>query len=121
MVLGGFVVVFRFCVMENKEIVNTVLGVVSEFTDVEVSDILSSCRKEDIVDARCIAIMILITILPIPYVCEVFKTTNQNVSYIKGLFRKRMRQRPYAGIAYKNALTEIAGRYGMPIKSFSAF
>ena len=45
--------------MKKSEIFAEVLRVVSEMTEIEVDDILSDCRREDVVEARVLLIYVL--------------------------------------------------------------
>ncbi len=47
--------------MKKSEIFNNVIEIVSNCTEISTKDIVSSCRRADIVDARCIAIHWLFT------------------------------------------------------------
>lgn len=95
--------------MEKKS-VNIINNTVSKYTDIEVQDILGKSRKEEIVDARFMAIYILFQRLNISCntICECYGITKQAVSHAHTSFLDRTRNKLYLNIAFKNTLKELA-------------
>lgn len=61
----------------KTELLNEVLGIVSEVCEVSREDILSHCKKEEVLSARCLFV----------YYCKEYGVTNQ--ALVEFLHRKR--------------------------------
>lgn len=93
----------------EKKLVKSICEVVSEYTDVTIEEIRGKSRREDIVDARFMAIYICSHKLGIAtsVLCECFQITKQNISYVVGVFNDKKRERPYLGMAYKGVIQSL--------------
>ena len=93
----------------EKKLVKQICEIVAEYTDVSTDEIKGKNRREDIIDARFMAIYICSQKLGIAtcVLCEYFSMTKQNISYAVETFLDRIRKRPYLGMAYKGVTQEL--------------
>lgn len=93
----------------EKKIIQKIINIVSEYTDVTTEEMIGKSRREDIVDARFMAIYICSYKLCIStsVLCDYFSITKQNISYVVGTFNDKKRERPYLGMAYKGVIQEL--------------
>lgn len=93
----------------EKKLVKQICEIVAEYTDVSTDEIKGKNRREDIIDARFMAIYICSQKLGIAtcVLCEYFSMTKQNISYAVETFLDRTRKRPYLGMAYKGVIQEL--------------
>ena len=93
----------------EKKLVKKVNEVVSDCTDVPIADIISNSRREDVIDARYMAVYILTQKLGVSYnvICECYNVTKFSPRYIRDTFIDKTREKPYLAMAYRNAIKQL--------------
>lgn len=103
--------------MTKSEIIADVLNKVSEETEIEVSIILSSCRQQEIVDARHIAIVLISNMGVYPaQTAKTFNVSTRNIYMVKSAFNNRLLCNKPLRIIYERILKKLRGNFETAVK-----
>ena len=79
-------------IMCKREICEQIIALVSKVTEVPPSQIMSSCKRPDVVDARYLAIYLMhIQGIRAYHIAEFMSMTERNVYHIQERFEDRMK------------------------------
>ncbi len=103
--------------MPKSEIIASVLSYVSEETEISMEDILSSCRQQEIVDARHLSIVLMSDMgVYARQIAPIFGMSARNVYSVKTNFDSRMLCNRQYRVFRENILKNLRSKFEMTAK-----
>lgn len=103
--------------MPKSEIIASVLSYVSEETEISGEEILSSCRQQEVVDARHLAIVLMSEMgVYARQIAAVFGVSARNVYSVKINFDARLLYNRQLAVFKGNILKKLRSKFEMAAK-----
>lgn len=103
--------------MPKSEIIASVLSHVSEETEISREEILSSCRQQEVVDARHLAIVLMSEMgVYARQIASVFGVSARNVYSVKINFDARLLYNRQLAVFKENILKKLRSKFEMTAK-----